>query len=97
MDLVANYDSDSSGSPADEDAIPEPAPLAQSAPALPSWATTTAKREQPSGLLDDLPAPSGQPKRKKRRTLPMTIQYVPDSDDEVSKPYKFYQERCFAS
>lgn len=82
MDLVANYDSDSSGSPGDAAVLPEPAPTAQSAPTLPSWASTTAKKEEPAGLLGDLPAPSGQHKRKKRRTLPMTIQYVPDSDDE---------------
>ena len=85
MDLVANYDSDSSGSPGDAAVVPEPAPPAKTAPSLPSWASTTAKREEPAGLLGDLPVPSGQPKRNKRRTLPMTIQYVPDSDDEVNK------------
>ena len=83
MDLVAGYGSDSSGSASDADADPQPVPAVQTAPAMPSWASTTAKNAQPAGLLDDLPAPSGQPKRKKRRTLPMTIQYVPDSDDEV--------------
>ena len=88
MDLVAGYGSDSSGP--DADAAPQPVPAVRAAPAMPTWASGTAKREQPAGLLDNLPAPSGQPKRKKRRMLPMTIQYVPDSDDEVQMP-------CFMS
>ncbi len=82
MDLVAGYGSDTSGSSGSQDAPAAAAPSVQTVPSLPSWASIT-RTEQPAGLLGNLPAPSGQPKRKKRRTLPMTLQYVPDSDEEV--------------
>lgn len=90
MDLVAGYGSDSSGGSPPASAEPTPAPAV--APALPSWASAreTASSE---GLLTSLPAPSDQPKRKKRKTLPMTLQYVPDSDEEVSR-YNPASEAC---
>ena len=82
MDLVAGYESDTSGSSGSQNVPAEPASSVRTIPALPSWASAT-QNEQPAGLLDDLPAPSSQPKGRKRRTLPMTLQYVPDSDEEV--------------
>lgn len=82
MDMLAGYASDASGSSENQEAA---APIVQTAPALPSWAAES-RSAQPPSLLKDLPAPSSQPKRAKRRTLPMTLQYVPDSDEEVSAP-----------
>ncbi len=83
MDLLAGYASDASGSGGSEGAPAETVSSVQTASVLPSWASTRIP-EQPAGFLDNLPAPSSQPKRKKRRTLPMTLQYVPDSDEEVA-------------
>ena len=82
MDLVAGYGSDSSGeSPS---AGRELQAVATAAPALPSWASAK-DAARPEGLLTSLPAPSSQSKRKKRKTLPMTLQFVPDSDEEVGR------------
>lgn len=82
MDLVAGYGSDSSGGSPSTSAAPPAIPAV--APALPTWASAkdTASSD---GLLTSLPAPSNQPKRRKRKTLPMTLQPVPDSDEEVSR------------
>lgn len=82
MDLVAGYGSDSSGGSPVSDAQTQP--VTAVAPALPSWASAQ-EAARTNGLLTSLPAPSEQPRRKKRKTLPMTLQYVPDSDDEVSR------------
>ncbi|DBB10990.1 hypothetical protein WJX82_011459 [Trebouxia sp. C0006] len=81
MDLLAGYASDASGPGGSEGVPAETTSSVHTAPVLPSWASTRIP-EQPAGLLDNLPAPSSEPKRKKRRTLPMTLQYVPDSDEE---------------
>ena len=83
MDLLAGYASDASGSGGSEGVPAETTSSVQTAPVLPSWASTRIP-EQPAGLLDNLPAPSSESKRRKRRTLPMTLQYVPDSDEEVA-------------
>ena len=83
MDLLAGYASDASGSGGSEGVPAEAVSNVQTAPLLPSWASTKIP-EQPAGLLNNLPAPSSGSKRKKRRTLPMTLQYVPDSDEEVA-------------
>ncbi len=81
MDLLAGYASDASGSGGSDGVPAETTSSVQTAP-VPSWAST--RIPEPAGLLNNLPAPSSEPKRKKRRTLPMTLQYVPDSDEEVA-------------
>lgn len=85
MDLLAGYESDasrSSGSQQVSGEVPVAAPVK---PSLPSWASKP-ENEQAGRLLHSLPVPSSQPARKKRRTLPMTLQYVPDSDEDVRQP-----------
>ena len=81
MDLLAGYDSDASGASGSPEA-PADAETVQVKPSLPSWASNS-QAAQGAGLLNKLPAPTGQPALKKRRTLPMTLQHVPDSDEEV--------------
>ena len=84
MDLLAGYESDASGS-SDSQQIPAEAPVAaQVKPSLPSWASKPSD-EQAASLLHSLPNPSSRPARKTRRTVPMTLQYVPDSDEEVGQ------------
>lgn len=80
MDLLAGYESDASGSSGSQQ-IPAEAPVAAQVKPLPSWASKPSD-EQAATLLHSLPIPSSQPARQKRRTVPMTLQYVPDSDDE---------------
>lgn len=82
MELLAGYESDASGSSGSQKASGEPPVAAQVKPSLPSWASKPTP-EQAAGLLGNLPVPSSQPARRKRRTLPMTLQYVSDSDEDV--------------
>lgn len=84
MDLLAGYESGGSGSSGDQQISTEAPAAAQVKPSLPSWASKTPD-EQAASLRNSLPNPSGQPARKKRRTVPMTLQYVPDSDEEVGQ------------
>lgn len=89
MDLLAGYESDASGS-SDSQQVPAVVSAAvQVKTSLPSWASEQ-QGEQPAGLLNALPAPSSHPARKMRRTLPMTLQYVPDSDEEVRQITMFH-------
>ena len=80
MDLLAEYGSDSSGGSPSASAAP---PIAAVAPAIPSWALKSNTKPSES-LLTNLPAPTTRPERKKRKLLPLTIQHVSDSDEEVS-------------
>lgn len=81
MDLLAGYESDASGSSGSQQIPAEASGATQVKSCLPSWASKPPD-EQAESLLNSLPNPSNQPARKKRRTVPMTLQYVPDSDDE---------------
>lgn len=82
MDLLAGYESDASSSSESQEAPPQRRIAESVKPSLPSWASKP-HAEQNAGLMNTLPAPSAHPARRKRRTLPMTLQYVPDSDEEV--------------
>ena len=82
MDLLAGYESDASSASDSQQTPPGTSVAEQVKPSLPSWASRS-DAEQNGGLMGSLPAPSIQPVRGKRRTLPMTLQYVPDSDEEV--------------
>ena len=81
MDLLAGYESDASGSSGSQQMPAEAPEAAQVKSCLPSWASQPSD-EQATSLLHSLPNPSSQPARRKRRTVPMTLQYVPASDDE---------------
>lgn len=82
MDLLAGYESDASESSGSQEVPAEVPVAAQVKPSLPAWASKPAG-EQAASLLHSLPTSSGQHATRKRRTLPMTLQYVPDSDEEV--------------
>ena len=90
MDLLAGYESDASESSDSQQVPAEVLVAAQVKPSLPSWASNPPEK-QATSLLHSLPTSSSQPAIRKRRTLPMTLQYVPDSDEEVRE---FAVRRC---